>query len=92
MTNAEIIAAQLAARAAADARKTIMARLFTKALFVNGADAALLCEAARHIKWYQDQLARARKDAIEEQREAYRSAGAAYSDGRHDGLEEARGY
>lgn len=44
------------------------------------------------VERLQVALKRAHQDLRDEQREAQHAAGAAYSEGRHDGMSESRGY
>lgn len=46
----------------------------------------------KEVERLQAEVKRAAQDLRDEQREAQHAAGAAYSEGRHDGIEESRGY
>lgn len=83
MTNAEIIATQRAAVADAVLRKTIISRILAHVIEHTHDDgAALLSEAARHLKWYEAAMAQAHEDAKEAARDARDAASMAYADGR----------
>ncbi len=89
-TNQQIIQRQREARAAAEGRKTLPERL--KMVAATYPDARhVLEETITALAWYEDAIARARRDAFEEQRESQRDARAAYTQGRQDIEDEQRG-
>ncbi len=91
MTNEQIIAYQRRQRELRASGETIASRL-REAASVDAYGAALMTEAADVIDHLHALIQRMNKDARDEQREAQRSAGDAYSEGRHDGIQETRGY
>lgn len=91
MTNQEIVALQRRRRELHASSQTIAARLRTAAL-CPAEPSALMREAADVVDFLQALVAQMRKDANEEAREAQRACGDAYSEGRHDGISEARGF
>ena len=92
-TNAEIVEMQRKARAAAEGRKTLATRLRDVSPDAASTPCRNLCrEAAEAVEYYERLLAQMRQDAKDEALESQRSAGSAYADGRHDGMEEARGW
>lgn len=90
-TPAEFLEARRAARAAAENRKTIVARLLER-VKDGGPDDALLGEAAQHLQWYEASAVRARQDANEAAKEMRAAISEAYSDGRFDERDSVRGY
>lgn len=91
MTNAEIIEYQRRRRALRESAQTVAARLRAAAL-CPADPSALMREAADVVDFLQSLVAQMRKDANEEARESRRACGDAYSEGRHDGINEARGF
>ena len=95
MTNQEIIAAQRRHRELLELARTLPADL--RVLASGGATpgqavlSRLLADAAELIDFLNQRIARAQQDAKENDRDARQAAGAAYSEGRHDGAAEATG-
>jgi predicted RNA-binding protein with PIN domain len=61
-------------------------------VFSIGLESHTLRTLVKEVERLQAALKQANQDARDEEREARHSAGAAYAEGRHDGIEESRGY
>jgi sialic acid synthase SpsE len=102
MTNEEIIKLQRDAKAHREAvpgalaqAKLMIARKEAEEaadVFSIGLESHTLRTLVKEIERLQAALKQANQDARDEEREARHSAAAAYTDGRHDGIEESRGY
>ena len=101
MTNEEIIRMQREATAHREAVPGALRQAHAVLSYFNGRDnclldggmtAGTLRTLVKEVERLQAALKQANQDIRDEQREARYSAANAYADGRHDGIEESRGY